>query len=89
MIFAALFFFGTTLIYTGILVSGRDLTTGLALAFTGLILIIKPALYAARYCQTHFGSGPRPQGNKSEQKVKKRKVHLKIVKSEDDKPTIH
>jgi hypothetical protein len=89
MISAALFLFGTTLIYTGFLASGRNLTTGLAVAFTGLIFIIKPALEAVRYCQANFGGGPRPQGNKTEREVKTRKVHLKIVKSEDDKPTIH
>jgi hypothetical protein len=89
MISAVLLFFGITLIYTGFLASGRDPITGLAVALTGLILIIKPALEAVRYCQTNFGGGPRPQGNKTERKVKTRKVHLKIVKSEDDKPTIH
>ncbi len=89
MLSAALLFFGITLIYTGFLASGRDPVTGLAAAFTGLILIIKPALYALRYCKTHFGGGLRPHGAKTAPKVKTRKVHLKIVKSEDDKPTIH
>ena len=89
MISAALLFLGITLIYTGFLASGRDPITGLAAAFTGLILIIKPALDAVRYCKTKFGGGPRPHGTKTAPKVKTRKVHLKIVKSEDDKPTIH
>lgn len=86
---AVLFFFGATLIYTGFLASGRDLITGFAVAFIGLILIIKPALYAVRYCRTNFGGGPRPHGSKIERKIKTRKVHVKIVKSEDDRPTIH
>ena len=81
--FRVLFFFGATLTYTGYLASGRDLTVGLAVAFIGLILIIKPALDALSYCTTHFGHGPaaaraqvRTQGT---QKDKMRKVHLKIV----------
>lgn len=77
------------MIYTGWLVLGRNPVMGLAVAFTGLILIIKPALHAARYCRTNLGGGPRPQGNKIERKAKTRKVHLKIVKPEDDRPTIH
>ncbi len=93
MLSAILFFFGATLTYTGFLASGRDLTLGLAVAFIGLILIIKPALDAVRYCTTHFGRGPRPRARKSgpkgAQKDKMRKVHLKIVNSKDDKPTIH
>jgi hypothetical protein len=89
MISAALFFFGTTLIYTGFLASGRDPITGLAAALAGLVLIVKPALDALRYCRTNFGDAQRPHGTKIEQKVKPRKVHLKIVKSEDDRPTIH
>jgi hypothetical protein len=89
MISATLFFFGITLIYTGFLASGRDLTTGLAVAFIGLVFVIKPALDALSYCRSHFGGGVRPRENKAPQKVKTRKVHLKIIKSEDDKPTIH
>jgi hypothetical protein len=89
MLSAALSLFGITLIYTGFLASGRDPITGLATAFAGLILIIKPSLDALRYCKTNFGGGPQPHGTKTVPKVKKRKVHLKIVKSEDDKPTIH
>ncbi|MFZ0929643.1 MAG: hypothetical protein WAN11_13645 [Syntrophobacteraceae bacterium] len=90
MISSALFFFGITLIYTGWLALGRDPSMGLAVALTGLILIIKPALQAVRYCRTNLGGGPRPQGNKIERKAKTtRKVHLKIVKPEDDRPTIH
>ncbi len=89
MISAVLFFFGITLIYTGFLVSGRDLTTGLAVACMGLILVIKPALDAVSYWRAHFDGGPRPHGRRVAQKVKTRKVHLKVIKSEDDKPTIH
>jgi len=89
MISLVLLFLGATFTYTGFLASGRDPITGLTVALTGLILIIKPALEAVRYCQTNFGGGPRPQGTKTERKVKTKKVHLKIVKSEDDKPTIH
>jgi len=89
MISAALFFFGITLIYTGFLASGRDVTAGLAVASVGLILVIRPALDAVSYCRSHFGGGPRPREDKAPQKAKTRKVHLKIIKSEDDRPTIH
>ena len=89
MISVAFFVFAITLIYTGFLVSGRDLITGIAAAAMGLVLIIKPALDAVLYCMSHFGGGPQPNGSKIARKVKTRKVHLKVVKSEDDKPTIH
>ncbi|SPF43755.1 exported hypothetical protein [Syntrophobacter sp. SbD1] len=89
MISAVLFFFGLTLAYTGFLVSGRDLTTGLVIACVGLIVIIKPALHAARYYRSHFGGVPKPHGRSTSQRIKTRKVHLKVVKSGDDKPTIH
>lgn len=89
MISAILCFFGITLIYTGFLVSGRDLTTGIAVAGAGFILLIKPALAAAKHYGTLFGGGSRPHGPKTAQKARTRKVYIKIVKSEDDKPTIH
>jgi hypothetical protein len=84
-----LFIFGTTLAYTGYLASSSDLTVGLAVAFIGFILIIKPALDARSYYRTHFGSPPRPSAHKSEKKSPAKKSHLKIVNSKDDKPTIH
>jgi hypothetical protein len=89
MISTVLLFFGTTLIYTGYLASGREPLMGLAVACIGFVLIIKPALDAAKYYRTHFGGVPRPHGQKISQKAKTRKVCLKVVKSEDDKPTIH
>lgn len=89
MISAILFIFGITLIYTGVLASERDLTTGLAVACMGLILIFKPALYAARYCLNHFGGGLNQRGRSVSTKIKTREVHLKVVKSKEDKPTIH
>lgn len=89
MISSALFFFGITLIYTGLLALGQHPATGLAVAFIGLILIVKPVLHAVSYCRTNFGGSPRPQVRKIERKAKTRKVHLKIVKPEDDRPTIH
>lgn len=89
MISAVSFFFGITLVYTGFLASGRELTTGLAIIFIGLILIIKPTLEAAKYYRTHLGGGLAPHGPKVLRKVKPKKIYLKIVKSEDDRPTIH
>ena len=82
-------FFGITLIYTGLLASGRDMTTGLVVACIGLILVIKPALAAVNYCRGHFRGGRSPQERKPAPKHKPKKVHLKIIKSEDDRPTIH
>jgi hypothetical protein len=89
MISAVLLFLGATFIYTGFLVSGRDLTMGLAVASIGLILIVKPALKAARFCRSQFGGDPRMREPTSGQKGKVRKIHLKIIKSKDDNPTIH
>ncbi|HYA40268.1 MAG TPA: hypothetical protein VEF34_03125 [Syntrophobacteraceae bacterium] len=79
------------MIYTGYLTSGtgHDPFTGLAIACIGFVLIVKPALEAAKYCSTHFGGGPPPHRPRTPQKLKTRKVNLKVVKSEDDKPTIH
>jgi len=84
-----LFIFGTTLAYTGYLASSSDLTVGLAVAFIGFILIIKPLLDARSYYRTHFGHTSRPDARKGEKKSPTRKTHLKIVNSKDDKPTIH
>ena len=84
-----LFFFGITLIYTGFLASGRDMTTGLVVACIGQILVIKPALDAVSYYRSYSEGGQRPQERKPGQKVKTKKVHLKIIKSDDDRPTIH
>lgn len=91
MISAVLFFFGTTLIYTGYLTSGpgRDPMAGLAIACIGLVLIVKPALDTAKYYRTYFGGSPRPRRPSILQKLRTRKVYLKVMKSEDDKPTIH
>ena len=89
MISAVLFFFGATLIYTGFLVSGRDLSAGLATTFIGFVLVIKPALDTLKYFRTYFGAGPRPDRPQRRQEGRPRKIHLKVVKSEDDKPTIH
>ena len=91
MISAVLFFLGITLIYTGYLTSGpgNDPSTGLVIACIGFVLIVRPALEAAKYCSKHFGGEPLPHRPRTLQKLKTRKVHLKVVKSEDDKPTIH
>ncbi|MGC9966189.1 MAG: hypothetical protein ABSE08_12355 [Syntrophobacteraceae bacterium] len=88
---AVLLFFGATLIYTGFLALDRDLTIGLAAALVGLVLLVKPALDALRYWKTHFSAGqrPRPRGPKKEQKDQTKRTHLRVVKSEDDRPTIH
>ena len=75
--------------YTGFLASAHDLATGLAIACVGLIAIIKPALEAARYYKSHSGGVPKSHGHNVLKRIKTRKVHLKVVKSEDDKPTIH
>ncbi len=92
MISAILFFFGITLIYTGFLASGRDMATGLIIACVGLILAVKPAMEAARYFRNHFGPvfpTPKRRSSSTPGKPKPRKVHLKLVKSEDERPTIH
>ena len=89
MISVVLLFLGATFTYTGFLVSGRDLTMGLAAASIGLILTVKAALDAVRFCRSHSGGDPRTQGRQSGQKGKARKIHLKVIKSKDDNSTIH
>lgn len=84
MISVVLFFFGVTLVYTGCLALNRDPAVAFAVGFAGLLLLVKPGLDAVRYWRTHYGHGPQWRG-----KGKPRKIHLKIVKSDDDKPTIH
>ena len=95
MISALLLFFGATLTYTGYLALERNLATGFAVAVVGLILMIKPALDALRYWKTRSGPPLRPREGKPErrgkpeQKGRPRELHLRIVKSDEDKPTIH
>ena len=89
MLSVVLFIFGATLTYTGYLAYGGDPAVGLAVAFIGFILIIKPLLDALSYYRIHFGHPPPPDARKGEKKSPTRKTHLKIVNSKDDKPTIH
>jgi len=91
MISAVLLFFGATLIYTGYLmcVPGRQPITGLAIACIGLALIVKPALDAAKHYRTSVTGGPLHRRLRVSEKLKTRKTHLKVVKSKDNKPTIH
>ena len=84
-----LLFFGATLTYTGYLATDRNLTVGLVVALAGLIVILRPALDALRYWRTHFSSPRRPRGGKPEQRGRPREIHLKVVRSDRDKPTIH
>jgi hypothetical protein len=83
------------LTYTGYLASGRDPAVGFAVAFIGLILIIKPAMWALRYYGTHFGRPPRPGVRKDGEKSPPKKTYLKVISSKSDKsdksdkPTIH
>jgi hypothetical protein len=91
MISALLLFFGVSLIYTGYLVSvqGQQLPAGLAIACIGVVLAVKPILYALRYYKVNFGGGPGRHIPGASRKHRTRKEHLKVVKSEDDNPTIH
>ena len=89
MITVLLGFFGATFIYTGYLASGRDLSTGLVVGFIGLILMVKPALHVWRYVRINLDTAPRPDMRKHGQEKKPKKIHLKVVKAEDEKPTIH
>jgi hypothetical protein len=59
-------------------------------ACAGLLLLVKPALEAVKLFRTQLGSAshsPRPRG--AHRRAGTKTVYLKIVKSEDDKPTIH
>lgn len=83
-------FLGITVIYTGFLVAANHMATGVVLSCAGILVLVKPALEAARLLGAQSSSAsqshtPRPTTRKN----KTKKVYLKIVKSEDDKPTIH
>lgn len=83
---AILLVFALIVVYTGILTFRTDSTAGIALMVVGAVLIINPILYFIRY----FGLMPAPR-LAAKPGAKRRKSHLKIVKSDDDRrpPTIH
>ncbi len=85
MISAILLFFGTTLAYAGYLVFARDSGAGLALFAAGIILIAKPAFEAFRYLRSHF----RPGLETIKRSGHRRSPHLRVVRSDEEKPTIH
>ncbi|MHC1729424.1 MAG: hypothetical protein AB9866_26055 [Syntrophobacteraceae bacterium] len=89
MVLALLLFFGITFIYTGLLVFERDVTWACVIAFAGLILLVKPALYAFYLIMSHLDQRPRPGKPKGKPGSKGRRDHLRVVHSKDDKPTIH
>ena len=89
MLSAVLLFFGITFVYTGLLVSDRDVAAALSIAAIGLVLLIKPALEVLKYFRANHTAPPRPRRPRSEPRKKPKIVHLKVVKSEDEKPTIH
>lgn len=83
-------FFGLTFVYTGFLASAHHMTTGIVATCAGLLLLAKPTLGAVKLFKTQLGgpsSSPLPRGGP--RKNGKKTVYLKIVKSEDEKPTIH
>ncbi|MDR3566811.1 MAG: hypothetical protein P4L43_02170 [Syntrophobacteraceae bacterium] len=90
MISTILALLGITLIYTGFLASSAHITTGIVATCAGVVFLAKPALEALKLYRKHFGGAPQsgPRGGGS-RKRGAQKVYLKIVKSEDEKPTIH
>lgn len=85
-------FFGLTLIYTGfLLASANHMAAGIGASFAGLLLCLRPILDAARFLRGHSmgGASPRTLPRNATRRARPKKVYLKIVKSEDDKPTIH
>jgi glutamine amidotransferase PdxT len=89
MISAILTFFGITLLYTGFLASADHAKTAIAATCAGLVLLAKPALGAVRLLRTHLGARMSSRRRTAHGKKAPQKVYLKIVKSEDERPTIH
>ncbi|MDR3555462.1 MAG: hypothetical protein P4L55_11955 [Syntrophobacteraceae bacterium] len=90
MIFAIILsFFGLTLMYTGFLASAHHMTTGIVATCAGLLLLAKPTLEAVKLFKTQFGGPSSPLPRSGHRKNGEKTVYLKIVKSEDEKPTIH
>ena len=85
VISAILLFFGTTLAYAGFLAFARDADAGIALFAAGIILLAKPSLEAFRYFRSHF----RPGVETTSRSGKRRSTHLRVVRSDEEKPTIH
>ena len=89
MISTILALLGITLIYTGFLASAHHVTTWIVATCVGLLFLAKPALEAAKILRTQFGGASHPGRRGGSRKPGPKKVYLKIVKSEDEKPTIH
>lgn len=88
MVSITLIILGTTLIYGGTLMFDQDAIAGIGSALVGIVLIIKPVVYAIQYFMTLGGFGAI-DASKSGGHAKK-KSHLRIVKSsKDERPTIH
>ncbi len=88
MISTILSFFGITLLYTGLLASNRHMTTAILVICAGLLLLTKPAMAALKLFRANYPGvfGAHSPGRR---KNPSKTVYLKIVKSEDEKPTIH
>jgi hypothetical protein len=78
-----LLFFGATFVYAGMLLSSRDPQTSLSVAAIGVVLSIRPIVRLIRYLRgsADAGSGQGRSGSR-----RKRGGHLKIVKSDKEKP---
>lgn len=82
-------FFGLTFVYTGFLASAHHMTTGIVATCAGLLLLAKPTLGAVKLFKTQLGGPTSSLPRSAHRKNDKKTVYLKIVKSEDEKPTIH
>ncbi len=85
VISAILLFFGTTLAYAGDLLLARDFDAGLALIAAGIIFVAKPSFEAFRYLRSHF----HPGFETIKRSGHRRSPHLRVVRSDEEKPTIH
>lgn len=89
MISAILTFFGITLLYTGFLASADHTKTAIAATCGGLVLLARPVLEAIKLLRAHLGNHIPPSQRSARGKKAPQKVYLKIVKSEEKRPTIH
>ena len=80
-----LLLFGATFVYAGVLIASQNAVAAAIVVLIGVLLSIRPVVRLVRYFQITFGGGFGVQ-LKNGKRGGKRRGHLKIVKTEKEKP---